>query len=307
MSHELYRPASRLSILQGHRCPIKHAPTACSAARSRSSRPVCASPRARSRCTARSARRGRRSARSRRTPASAARPSTATSPTRRRCSTPAPRTGRPPTRPPTWAPGRRSRAPTSACASALGELYAFYRRTEAMLDNLFRDEVTVPLVQERFAALPRLPRGGARHAHGGPQRCEAPPANARAPRSDTRSPKTDSGKNSHGCRRTTSPPAESPRGAGRRGWRRGRSSAPARRGRPDGRASARSGTDDDGVGQRGASPKARGGRQHVNVRPDRTTPGHVDVHSSSTGSAHRQLAARAAGRARRRARSAKHR
>ena len=35
---------------------------------------------------------------------------------------------------------------------ALGELYAFYRRTERMLDNLFRDEPTVPLVRERFAA-----------------------------------------------------------------------------------------------------------------------------------------------------------
>ena len=35
---------------------------------------------------------------------------------------------------------------------ALGELYAFYRRTEPMLDNLFRDETTMPLVQERFAA-----------------------------------------------------------------------------------------------------------------------------------------------------------
>jgi AcrR family transcriptional regulator len=36
---------------------------------------------------------------------------------------------------------------------ALGELYAFYGRTEAMLDNLFRDEATVPLVRERFAEL----------------------------------------------------------------------------------------------------------------------------------------------------------
>ena len=35
---------------------------------------------------------------------------------------------------------------------ALGELYVFYRRTEPMLDNLFRDETTVPLVRERFAA-----------------------------------------------------------------------------------------------------------------------------------------------------------
>jgi len=34
---------------------------------------------------------------------------------------------------------------------ALGELYAFYGRTERMLENLFRDESTVPLVQERFA------------------------------------------------------------------------------------------------------------------------------------------------------------
>jgi hypothetical protein len=34
----------------------------------------------------------------------------------------------------------------------LGELYAFYGRTESMLDNLFRDESEVPLVRERFAA-----------------------------------------------------------------------------------------------------------------------------------------------------------
>jgi AcrR family transcriptional regulator len=35
---------------------------------------------------------------------------------------------------------------------ALCELYAFYRRTERMLDNLFRDETDVPLVRERFSA-----------------------------------------------------------------------------------------------------------------------------------------------------------
>lgn len=35
---------------------------------------------------------------------------------------------------------------------ALGELYGFYGRNEAMLENLFRDEVTVPMVGERFAA-----------------------------------------------------------------------------------------------------------------------------------------------------------
>jgi AcrR family transcriptional regulator len=35
---------------------------------------------------------------------------------------------------------------------ALDELYAFYRRTEPMLANLFRDESEMPLVRERFAA-----------------------------------------------------------------------------------------------------------------------------------------------------------
>ena len=35
---------------------------------------------------------------------------------------------------------------------ALDELYAYYQQTESMLDNLFRDETTTPLVQERFAA-----------------------------------------------------------------------------------------------------------------------------------------------------------
>jgi AcrR family transcriptional regulator len=35
---------------------------------------------------------------------------------------------------------------------ALGELYGFYSQTERMLENLFRDEMTMPLIQERFAA-----------------------------------------------------------------------------------------------------------------------------------------------------------
>jgi AcrR family transcriptional regulator len=35
---------------------------------------------------------------------------------------------------------------------ALGELYAFYRRTHAMFDNLYRDEALVPTVQRSFAA-----------------------------------------------------------------------------------------------------------------------------------------------------------
>jgi AcrR family transcriptional regulator len=34
---------------------------------------------------------------------------------------------------------------------ALEELYAYYRRTEDMLDNLLRDEATVPVVAELFA------------------------------------------------------------------------------------------------------------------------------------------------------------
>jgi AcrR family transcriptional regulator len=43
-------------------------------------------------------------------------------------------------------------SPDERLRVALDELYAFYRRTEPMLDNLFRDETTVPLVQERFVA-----------------------------------------------------------------------------------------------------------------------------------------------------------
>jgi AcrR family transcriptional regulator len=44
------------------------------------------------------------------------------------------------------------KSPDKRLHVALGELYAFYRETEPMLDNLFRDETTTPLVQERFAA-----------------------------------------------------------------------------------------------------------------------------------------------------------
>lgn len=42
--------------------------------------------------------------------------------------------------------------PDARLRTALTEFYAFYRRTEAMLDNLFRDETTVALVAQRFAA-----------------------------------------------------------------------------------------------------------------------------------------------------------
>jgi hypothetical protein len=43
-------------------------------------------------------------------------------------------------------------SPDERLRVALCELYGFYHRTERMLENLFRDESTVPLVQERFAA-----------------------------------------------------------------------------------------------------------------------------------------------------------
>jgi AcrR family transcriptional regulator len=43
------------------------------------------------------------------------------------------------------------KSPDERLRVALDELYAFYRRTESMLDNLYRDETTVPLVQARFA------------------------------------------------------------------------------------------------------------------------------------------------------------
>jgi AcrR family transcriptional regulator len=41
--------------------------------------------------------------------------------------------------------------PDERLRTALEELYAFYRRTERMLENLHRDEVTMPTVRERFA------------------------------------------------------------------------------------------------------------------------------------------------------------
>ena len=41
--------------------------------------------------------------------------------------------------------------PSQRLRTALDELYAYYRRTERMMDNLHRDELTVPLVAERFA------------------------------------------------------------------------------------------------------------------------------------------------------------
>ena len=42
--------------------------------------------------------------------------------------------------------------PDERLYAAVCELYAFYRRTERMFDNLFRDEADTPLVRERFSA-----------------------------------------------------------------------------------------------------------------------------------------------------------
>ena len=42
--------------------------------------------------------------------------------------------------------------PRERLAVALLELYAYYGRAQAMLENLLRDEATVPVVAERFAA-----------------------------------------------------------------------------------------------------------------------------------------------------------
>ena len=41
--------------------------------------------------------------------------------------------------------------PDERLRTALTELYGFYRRTERMMENLLRDEATVPLVADRFA------------------------------------------------------------------------------------------------------------------------------------------------------------
>jgi AcrR family transcriptional regulator len=44
------------------------------------------------------------------------------------------------------------KAPDERLRTALSELYAYYGRTEGMFDNLIRDEPTVAIVQQRFAA-----------------------------------------------------------------------------------------------------------------------------------------------------------
>src|SRR5947209_15518613 len=54
--------------------------------------------------------------------------------------------------PPDLAAWTAVKNPDERLRLALPELYAFYRRTGAMFDNLFRDEETVPIVRQRFAA-----------------------------------------------------------------------------------------------------------------------------------------------------------
>ncbi|HEY8501312.1 MAG TPA: TetR/AcrR family transcriptional regulator [Solirubrobacterales bacterium] len=46
--------------------------------------------------------------------------------------------------------------PDRRLAVALDELYAYYRRTEGMLDKLLRDEASVPIVAELFAPFHQL-------------------------------------------------------------------------------------------------------------------------------------------------------
>ena len=82
----------------------------------------------------------RRSVRSPSTPACGARPSTGTSPTSWRSSAPAPRTGWRPNPAPDIALWAACGDPDERLSRALGELYAYYRSTRAMLENLYRDQ-----------------------------------------------------------------------------------------------------------------------------------------------------------------------
>ena len=53
--------------------------------------------------------------------------------------------------PPELARWRAIEDPDERLRAAVDELYAHYGRTEGMLDNLFRDEATVPSVQKTFS------------------------------------------------------------------------------------------------------------------------------------------------------------
>lgn len=54
--------------------------------------------------------------------------------------------------PPNIADWSRIESPGERLAVALGELYAYYRRTERMLENVFRDATIMPLVDEHLGA-----------------------------------------------------------------------------------------------------------------------------------------------------------
>ena len=54
--------------------------------------------------------------------------------------------------PPDLAAWARIDSPDHRLTIGLGELYAYYGRTEGMFENLFHDEATVAMVRERFAA-----------------------------------------------------------------------------------------------------------------------------------------------------------
>jgi AcrR family transcriptional regulator len=66
--------------------------------------------------------------------------------------------------------------PDERLRAALQELYAHYRRTERMMDNLLRDEETVPVVKELFAGFHEYIAAGrkvlmsGRTARGAPRR-----------------------------------------------------------------------------------------------------------------------------------------
>jgi len=53
---------------------------------------------------------------------------------------------------PDMTPWRSIDDPDERLRTALDELYGYYRGTERMMDNLHRDELTMPLVAERFGA-----------------------------------------------------------------------------------------------------------------------------------------------------------
>jgi AcrR family transcriptional regulator len=55
--------------------------------------------------------------------------------------------------PPDLAAWAAIKAPDERLRVALDEIHAYYRRTERMLDNLFRDETISPMVEQRFAEL----------------------------------------------------------------------------------------------------------------------------------------------------------